>query len=183
MRIEPFLRGLVYYDFSGAKQLSTSTNIFGGWEGWFQVELARYLFSKLAADHIVIVREVSYPGSRFRCDFCFGYGEEMRDITYVELKCQLPGTPDPVANALLRFQADIDKQRVFLPTTVGFCLLATRGPWEERHIDTLRYINTSCSSAFALVATDGGNIVGNCGDLIASGQLREDHFFLIGISP
>jgi hypothetical protein len=171
----------VYYDFSGAKELSTSTNIFGGWEGWFQVELARYLFSKLAANDIVIAREVSYPGSRFRCDFCFGYGEEMRDITYVELKCQLPGTPDPAANALLRFQADIDKQRTFLPTTVGFCLLATRGPWDQDHIDSLSSI--ICTSAFALVATDDGNIVGNCDDLIASGQLREDHFFLIGVSP
>jgi hypothetical protein len=183
MRIEPFLKGLKFYDFSGAKALSTSTNIFGGWEGWFQVELARYLFSRLAALDIRIFREVSYPHSGLRCDFCFGYGEEMRDITYVELKCQLPGVGDPIANALHRFQADIDKQRAFPSETVGFCLLATRGPWEQDHIVALDYINTSCRSAFALEASDAGNIVGNCGELIQSGNLRKDHFFLIGVSP
>jgi hypothetical protein len=169
------------YDFSRAAELSTSNNISGGWEVWLQVELAMHLRDKTDLHNVTVIRECPYPGSRLRCDFFFSYGDR-RDPTYVELKCQLPGSDDPIPEALSRFKEDIGKQRSFLPTTVGFCLLATRGPWEPEHIAAMNGIKGT-SSAFVLVATDGENVIYNYDDPIMPELLQEDYFFLIGISP
>jgi hypothetical protein len=187
MRIEPFLNYLKGYDFSRAASLATTSRIVGGWEAWFQVELADRVISALEAEGMaaMVVRETFYPDMRRRCDLCFGRPAPggFHDTTYVELKCQLPGTVDPIADALRRFQIDINKQRVSYPDESGFCLLACCGPLTDAHISTLAEIHGQSLSAFVLIADPSGVAVKPLEKALVDFSLKSISFFLIGVSP
>jgi hypothetical protein len=180
MRIEEFLKDISNYDFANAAKLTVSSEISGGWEVWFQVELALYLVSKFGENNIEIIREKPYPTRGGRCDFYIEYGTAGRDETYIELKCQLPGGGDRIQEALERFSEDIDKQKDH-PDVVGFCLLASHGPWTDENIMFLKeeILTGGIAAAYVLIPgfdpepLDASNV----------DELERIGFSLIAVSP
>ncbi len=109
MRSEQLFNALKNYNWTEAKRLASTPRFKGGWEGWFQVELAKHLYSILEEQDIEIERERQYLGSTTRCDFYFSYGTGGRDETYIELKCQNPMAPNPLFDIGERFAKDLEK--------------------------------------------------------------------------
>ncbi|MDR1219348.1 MAG: hypothetical protein LBK73_07050 [Treponema sp.] len=181
MRIQQFFEAIEDYNFSRAAELAVSEKIVGGWEAWFQVELAMHLVEKFQGN-VSISREMSYPDKSARCDFYIEYGGG-RDPTYVELKCQLPGRGDAINNALFRFEADITKQKGY-PEIAGFCFMASCGPWNDVNIATFETIfqTVDVASAYVLGWSNGEYEVAQLkgtGDLA---YFQNPYFFLTGIS-
>jgi hypothetical protein len=179
--MQQFFEAMAYYDFSKAAGLAVSEKITGGWEVWFQVELAMQLLCRFGLA-TSIKREIPYPDAATRCDFYIEYGGG-RNPTYVELKCQLPGRGDTINNVLGRFKADIEKQKQY-PEIAGFCFMASSGPWADPNIaDLANILNTmNVASAFVLRSTGTENQVGPINSTSDLSFLKEKYFFLIGIS-
>jgi hypothetical protein len=181
--MQQFLEGLRTYNFEKAVKLAIADNIVGGWEVWFQVELAMHLCATLVPP-TQIIREMAYPDHAARCDFYVEYGGG-RDPTYIELKCQIPQRPDPIGDALSRFESDIIKQRAYTSKVAGFCLLATCGQWTENHLARLGSIVNDYKPAGAgalIIMSDGQIYIGSNIEAVWP-ALQEGCFSVIGISP
>lgn len=65
------------------------SRVFGGWERWFQLELAYYILTHYWGNYEVKLEDGSaYPGSGCRADISIHRGRPSREDTFVELKCQ-----------------------------------------------------------------------------------------------
>lgn len=158
MRAQQLFENINGYDFSRACYLASAQGIAGGWEVWLQVELALFLKDKMGEDNINFERERIYRefgiDSNQRCDFLISYGGAGTggyDNTFIELKCQNPyGKPNPLTDALKRFQSDIEKVRAIPEHPIIACMLVCYGTidkvaegmvnldmeqiWKEQHI-------------------------------------------------
>lgn len=133
MRAQPFLNFLAQnYNSTRAANLANNQNIRGGWEAWLQVEIGLTFVNQ--GGQQICNREVAYPfGYAARCDFHLhrpGGNNQQQDDTYVELKCINPNALNPVQDAWIRFDNDINKIRqiaLINPLVNGIALLATYG--------------------------------------------------------
>lgn len=134
MRAQPFLQFLqANYDPANAANLANNNNIRGGWEPWFQVEIALTFVNQ--GGNRICTREDSYPSGQaaphiwignnpapppayvavtapgIRCDFHLHRpaGAGLQDDTYVELKCINPNVGNPWADSWNRYGNDIVK--------------------------------------------------------------------------
>ncbi len=65
------------------------SGIKGGWERWFQMELAYYIASRYAGTyHISLEDNTVYPGTALRADLVLRSRILSKTTTVVELKCQ-----------------------------------------------------------------------------------------------
>ena len=155
MRAQPFLQTLQRrYTPTTARRLASTEVIRGGWEVWFQVEIAlvfadyesrvcvreeRFPSGSPAAPYIHVPSQTgqaatttSQKNSAAKCDF-FMTRAGGGDPTFVELKCIIPDRKNPIKDAWDRFRDDVNKlERIekVNPAINGIAALATYGEWD-----------------------------------------------------
>jgi len=109
MRITSFLHMFEHYCFQRALNVITDARVnHGGWERWFQVEIALTVIEKGGA--IAFNREIQYPNDASICDFCLS--SNYRGHFFYELKCIGNihiNLENAQIDAITRFRSDIDK--------------------------------------------------------------------------
>ncbi len=177
MRVQQFLEAMSGYNFQTAEFLASQPKVNGGWEVWFQVEMAMYLIDALGEDDIVFSREEYYPGSVDRCDFYVEYNSG-RDQTYIELKCQNPFARNPVNDVFTRLMSDIRKQGNH-SNVPGFCLAAVYCTIDEVY----RLLQRLTFSSFYALDCQAHQVYNTNDIRYLSGQGAGPQLFVLGVSP
>lgn len=131
-----------------ASTVDLSHNIRGGWEVWFQVEVYFQLVETTGVESFD--REIQYPHSTKKADFCFVPKNATSTKTWIELKVQ---NRDDSQDAVKRFGTDIVKiQDVVVPTsdTVGAIVIIPTGDYKA----TLKWAKTYVKEALDLSPSD-----------------------------
>jgi hypothetical protein len=150
MRAKEFLMKLKSYlpqqVLDKASQMSQNRSIKGGWEVWFQVEIAIAFLENNST--YKMEREVVYPNSNKKCDFClYRDSKAQQDKIYLELKCINSGgnAGDPFKDAQRRFEQDIDKIKNIMETNPNLniiAFLATYGTNFKDLLESLEKLRT-----------------------------------------
>lgn len=129
MRWDKFWECIQGYKFDTVIRLATEKIFKGGWEGWFQVELAKYLYDK--GGNFEIYREEQYYNTAKRSDFLIRY-KGGRDPTYIELKCINPwNESDAQSKVLNQYANDITKALQEPTMNIGCMLIYAVNSEEE----------------------------------------------------
>lgn len=86
----------------------------GGWERWFQLELAYYIASCYAGTYDITLEDnTAYPGTALRADLTLQSRIMSKTTTTVELKCQVANAP--IDNFWALVESDIQKLPALAP--------------------------------------------------------------------
>lgn len=102
MRVAAEVNAL-FHDKSFIERANFLSGVKGGWERWFQLELAFYIAFCFADEYEVTLEDSTvYPGTHMRADLVL---RSDRTITVVELKCQTAA--EDIDGFLARIEDDI----------------------------------------------------------------------------
>lgn len=105
----------------------------GGWERWFQLELAYYIRENFSSNYDVeLENSAVYPGTPYRADLTLTNKASHRMQTIVELKCQVTGT-SAVAFARL-IEQDIQKALRAAGNWDYEVIAITQGPGDMEYV-------------------------------------------------
>lgn len=94
MRIEQVVSQLCQCNSSFRDKIEYLSQATGGWERWFQLELAYYIRENFSSNYIIkLENNAVYPNEPYRADLTLTNRAVHQMQTIVELKCQVTGTP------------------------------------------------------------------------------------------
>lgn len=133
MRIEQVVSELCRGDDGFRDKIEFLSQATGGWERWFQLELAYYICERFHDNYDVrLENSAVYPGTPYRADLTLTSKTTQRVKTIVELKCQVTGTTAAAFAQLIR--QDIQKA---LSAARGWdyeVIAVTQGPNDMEYI-------------------------------------------------
>lgn len=89
MRIESVVAQMCQCNPGLREKVACLSRAFGGWERWFQLELAYYIGTQFWGKYDVKLEDGSvYPSTGYRADISIYSDRIPRTATFVELKCQ-----------------------------------------------------------------------------------------------
>lgn len=133
MRIEQVVSELCRGNSSFRDKIEYLSQATGGWERWFQLELAYYIRQNFSSNYdIRLENNAVYPDEPYRADLTLTNRATHRMQTIVELKCQVTGTSAAAFARLI--EQDIQKALSAARDWDYEVIAITQGPGDMKYI-------------------------------------------------